>query len=79
VTYPTTAAACPSSYLHVCVFVLFDPRSSGSRKDSKGAIARTHFTAEGEVSFKSVLYVPEVAPKAMYDTHGKKVDHIKVD
>uniref|UniRef100_H2ZL55 Endoplasmin n=1 Tax=Ciona savignyi TaxID=51511 RepID=H2ZL55_CIOSA len=47
-------------------------------KDSKDPIGRTHFSAEGEVSFKSVLYVPEVPPKTMYDSSGKKVDHIKL-
>uniref|UniRef100_H2ZL53 Endoplasmin n=1 Tax=Ciona savignyi TaxID=51511 RepID=H2ZL53_CIOSA len=47
-------------------------------KDSKDPIGRTHFSAEGEVSFKSVLYVPEVPPKTMYDSSGKKVDHIKM-
>lgn len=58
-----------------CLFSFFVALS----KDTTAPLGHTHFSAEGEVSFKSVLFVPEVPPKAMLDAYGKKVDHIKVE
>lgn len=38
-----------------------------------------HFTAEGEVTFKSILFVPSTAPRGLFDEYGsKKSDFIKV-
>lgn len=38
-----------------------------------------HFTAEGEVTFKSILFVPTTAPRGLFDEYGsKKSDFIKV-
>uniref|UniRef100_A0A8C4SGI3 Endoplasmin n=1 Tax=Erpetoichthys calabaricus TaxID=27687 RepID=A0A8C4SGI3_ERPCA len=38
-----------------------------------------HFTAEGEVTFKSILFVPNVAPRGLFDEYGsKKNDFIKL-
>ena len=38
----------------------------------------SHFTAEGEVTFKSILYVPKVAPFDLYTNYNHKVDAIKL-
>lgn len=38
-----------------------------------------HFTAEGEVTFKSILFIPTTAPRGLFDEYGsKKSDFIKV-
>ena len=47
-------------------------------KDSDKPLAKTHFTAEGEVTFKSILFVPKSAPSDSFSSYGKKVDHIKM-
>lgn len=47
-------------------------------KDSDNPIAKTHFTAEGEVTFKSVLFVPKSSPSDMFQNYGKKMDFIKM-
>lgn len=42
-------------------------------------MAYIHFTAEGEVTFKSILFVPTTAPRGLFDEYGsKKSDFIKV-
>lgn len=41
-------------------------------------MAKTHFTAEGEVTFKSVLFLPSKSPSDMFQNYGKKVDAIKL-
>uniref|UniRef100_A0A4W3HU70 Endoplasmin n=1 Tax=Callorhinchus milii TaxID=7868 RepID=A0A4W3HU70_CALMI len=48
-------------------------------KDSDDPIAHIHFTAEGEVTFRSILFVPNVAPRGLFDEYGtKKTDYIKL-
>ena len=47
-------------------------------KDSDDPLAHVHFTAEGEVTFKSILFVPKTAPFDLYQDYGKKVDNIKM-
>lgn len=47
-------------------------------KSSDEPIAKIHFTAEGEVTFKSILFVPKSSPNDMFQNYGKKVDGIKV-
>lgn len=47
-------------------------------KDTADPIAKTHFTAEGEVTFKSILFVPKSSPSDMFQSYGKKVDQIKL-
>ncbi|XP_067906407.1 endoplasmin [Heterodontus francisci] len=48
-------------------------------KDSDDPIAHIHFTAEGEVTFKSILFVPKTAPRGLFDEYGsKKSDFIKL-
>lgn len=47
-------------------------------KDSEAPLAHTHFTAEGEVTFKSILFVPSKSPNDMFQNYGKKMDYIKL-
>ncbi|XP_072407955.1 endoplasmin [Chiloscyllium punctatum] len=48
-------------------------------KDSDEPLAHIHFTAEGEVTFKSILFVPKTAPRGLFDEYGsKKSDFIKL-
>ena len=41
-------------------------------------MAKTHFVAEGEVTFRSILYVPKSAPHNLFSEYGKKMDQIKL-
>ncbi|XP_072291610.1 endoplasmin [Eucyclogobius newberryi] len=48
-------------------------------KDTENPLAHIHFTAEGEVTFKSILFVPAAAPRGLFDEYGsKKNDYIKL-
>ena len=47
-------------------------------KETEPPMAKTHFTAEGEVTFRSILFIPKKAPNQMFQEYGKKFDHIKV-
>ena len=47
-------------------------------KDSKDPLTHIHFTAEGEVTFRSILYVPSEAPQGFFSDYGKKAANIKV-
>jgi heat shock protein beta len=47
-------------------------------KDSEDPMAHTHFTAEGEVTFKSILFVPKTGHSDMFQNYGKKIDQIKL-
>lgn len=48
-------------------------------QDSEDPLSHIHFTAEGEVTFKSILFVPAAAPRGLFDEYGsKKNDFIKV-
>ena len=41
-------------------------------------MTKIHFTAEGEVTFKCILYVPKSAPPDMFQNYGKIREKIKV-
>lgn len=41
-------------------------------KESDDPMAYIHFTAEGEVTFKSILFVPTSAPRGLFDEYGSK-------
>ena len=41
-------------------------------------MARTHFAAEGEITFKSILYIPSSAPLGLMHEYGQKKAEIKV-
>lgn len=47
-------------------------------KDSQEPLARTHFVAEGEVTFKSLLFIPKVQPGDSFNRYGTKSDNIKL-
>nr|QRF54855.1 heat shock protein gp96 [Paracentrotus lividus] len=47
-------------------------------KESDGPMSKTHFSAEGEVTFRSILFVPKKAPNQMFQDYGKKFDNIKL-
>ncbi len=47
-------------------------------KDSAEPLVYTHFIAEGEVSFKSLLFVPKSAPTDIFQNYNKKQDTIKM-
>nr|XP_029521788.1 endoplasmin-like isoform X3 [Oncorhynchus nerka] len=48
-------------------------------RDTDEPISHIHFTAEGEVTFKSILFVPAAAPRGLFDEYGsKKNDFIKL-
>ena len=40
-------------------------------KDSDKPLAHVHFSAEGEVTFRSILYVPKTAAHDLYQDYGK--------
>lgn len=47
-------------------------------KDTKEPLSHTHFNAEGEVSFKSLLYVPSAQPSDTFNKYGTVTDNIKL-
>lgn len=47
-------------------------------KDSSEPLTQTHFIAEGEVTFKSLLYIPKIQPSESFNRYGTKSDNIKV-
>ncbi|XP_055375366.1 endoplasmin homolog [Condylostylus longicornis] len=47
-------------------------------KDKTEPLAYTHFVAEGEVTFKSLLFVPKVQPSESFNRYGTKSDNIKL-
>lgn len=46
--------------------------------DKKSPLAKVHFVAEGEVSFKSLLFVPVVQPSESFNKYGAKNENIKL-
>ncbi|XP_051974270.1 endoplasmin-like [Xyrauchen texanus] len=48
-------------------------------RESDEPLSHIHFTAEGEVTFKSILFIPASAPRGLFDEYGtKKNDFIKL-
>lgn len=47
-------------------------------KDTSEPLTHTHFVAEGEVTFKSLLFVPKVQPSESFNKYGSKSDNIKL-
>ena len=41
-------------------------------------MSHTHFVAEGEVTFKSLLFVPKVQPAESFNKYGQQIDNIKL-
>jgi len=47
-------------------------------KDKNGPLTQTHFIAEGEVTFKSLLYIPSSLPSESFNSYGKATENIKL-
>lgn len=47
-------------------------------KDSQAPLCRSHFIAEGEVTFKSLLFVPKIQPSESFNKYGTKTENIKL-
>merc|ERR1712207_14038 len=47
-------------------------------KDYLDPLAYTHFNAEGEIEFKSILYLPKKAPFDMMDNYWSKKSEVKL-
>ncbi|CAF0969894.1 unnamed protein product [Didymodactylos carnosus] len=47
-------------------------------RESTEPMIYSHFTAEGEVTFKSILYIPKAAPFDLFSNYNKKTDAIKL-
>lgn len=47
-------------------------------KDRTDPLAHVHFIAEGEVSFKSVLFIPASQPSDSFNRYGTTTDNIKL-
>merc|ERR1712183_64571 len=47
-------------------------------KDYLEPLAQTHFNAEGEIDFKSILFVPKKAPMDMMDNYWTKKSEVKL-
>lgn len=47
-------------------------------RETEEPLSHIHFTAEGEVAFKSILYVPKSAPHDMFQNYGKRTEFIKL-
>ena len=47
-------------------------------KDSNGPLTQTHFIAEGEVTFKSLLFVPVQQPSESFNKYGADSENIKL-
>merc|ERR1711985_163939 len=47
-------------------------------KDYLEPLAQTHFNAEGEIDFKSILFVPKKAPMDMLDNYWTKKSEVKL-
>lgn len=46
--------------------------------DHNDPLSYSHFSAEGEIDFKSILYIPREAPYAMYDNYYGKSSSLKL-
>merc|ERR1712151_1056101 len=50
----------------------------GISKDYLDPLAYTHFNAEGEIEFKSILFLPKMAPFDMMDNYWTKKSEVKL-
>merc|ERR1712010_55853 len=50
----------------------------GISKDYLDPLAYTHFNAEGEIEFKSILFLPKKAPFDMMDNYWQKKSEVKL-
>merc|ERR1719450_1414583 len=47
-------------------------------KDKNGPMAQSHFIAEGEVTFKSLLFIPNTQPSETFNKYGSATENIKL-
>merc|ERR1719450_1577234 len=47
-------------------------------KDKNGPLTQSHFIAEGEVTFKSLLFIPNTQPSETFNKYGSITDNIKL-
>merc|ERR1712215_548672 len=47
-------------------------------KDKNGPMTQSHFIAEGEVTFKSLLFVPNSQPSEQFNKYGRTKENIKL-
>merc|ERR1711972_642549 len=47
-------------------------------KDKNGPMTQTHFIAEGEVTFKSLLFIPKLQPAESFNKFGQAQENIKL-
>ena len=47
-------------------------------KDKEDPLAKIHFVAEGEVTFKSLLFIPKIQPSESLSRYGTKGENIKL-
>merc|ERR1712209_127025 len=47
-------------------------------KDKNGPMAQSHFIAEGEVTFKSILFIPQKSPQDVMNKYGQQTGNIKL-
>jgi heat shock protein beta len=47
-------------------------------KDHQNPLAHTHFSAEGEIEFKAILYIPEEAPHDLFENYYGKSSALKL-
>jgi len=47
-------------------------------KDKNGPMTQTHFIAEGEVTFKSLLFVPNTQASEQFNKYGQAAENIKL-
>lgn len=50
----------------------------GTTEADVAVVRRAHFVAEGEVTFRALLFVPRVQPADSFNRYGTKTDHIKL-
>jgi len=47
-------------------------------KDKNGPLTQSHFIAEGEVTFKSLLFIPNTQPSETFNKYGSITENIKL-
>lgn len=47
-------------------------------KDHQAPLANTHFSAEGEIEFKAILYIPTEAPHDLFENYYGKSSALKL-
>merc|ERR1719300_595007 len=56
----------------------YDEFYKSNTKDKNGPLTQSHFIAEGEVTFKSLLFVPNSQPSEQFNKYGQAQENIKL-